>query len=60
MLKGIAVVDGEQIGTFELVPYPVEQIVVSFKDGLRVQQYLEHVTENALTVELQMAPEYGD
>lgn len=57
-VDGIAVVDGKQIGTFVVHPYPHEALVVTFNEGLRVQQYLDHVGEMGMRVELEMTPDY--
>jgi hypothetical protein len=60
MLNGIAVVDGKQMGTFVVTPYPDEKLIVTFNEGLRVEKYLEDVGERGLRVELEMTPEFGN
>ena len=53
-----AIFFGEKmVGTFEVRPFPHEELVVKFQEGLRVAQIIELATEAGMPLQLMAMPE---
>jgi hypothetical protein len=45
MTQGVVMFGNKIVGTFEVKPYPHEELIVKFKEGLRVGATFEAATE---------------
>ena len=52
MTKGVVMAGDKVIGTFEVTPYPWEELRVTFQSGLRVENVFKQGTKDGTPIRL--------